>query len=138
MDDHDTCGSAGCARENNVSDARSAQPRAITAEFIASDYIRSWKKTYGSKKKTYGLKTYEFPKKHMGYRKKHMNLRKAYESQKKTYESPKRHMDHRKKHMNRRIKHMNFRKKLIYFPSEASADCCVKCCSTIAIEFQAN
>ena len=32
--------------ENDVSNAWSAQPHAITAEFIASDYIRTWKKTY--------------------------------------------------------------------------------------------
>jgi len=67
MDDHDTCGGVGCARENNVSDARSAQPRVITAEFIASDYIRSWKKTDGSKKKTYDCR-------HMG--KRHTNCQK--------------------------------------------------------------
>src|SRR5882762_9240580 len=35
MHNLDTCGGAGCARENDVSNARSAQPCAITAEFIA-------------------------------------------------------------------------------------------------------
>src|SRR5882724_6201517 len=137
MDDHDTCGGAGCARENNVSDAQSAQPHAITAEFIASDYIRSWKKTYGPKKTHMDCR--HMGKRHTNCQKKNINLQKKniWIIEKK-YESPKRHMDHRKKHMDRRIKHMNFRKKLIYFPSEASADCCVKCCSTIAIEFQAN
>ena len=46
MHNLDTCGGAGCAWENDVSNAWSAQPHAITAEFIASDYIRTWKKTY--------------------------------------------------------------------------------------------
>ena len=54
MHNLDTCGGAGCAWENDVSDAQSAQPRAITAEFIASDYIRTWKKHMNITEKTYG------------------------------------------------------------------------------------
>ena len=46
MHNLETCGRAGCVRENDVSNVWSAQPHVITAEFIASDYIRTWKKTY--------------------------------------------------------------------------------------------
>jgi len=96
-----------------------------TYELSKKTYESPKKKTYGSPKKTYGSS-----KKNIWISEKNIWV-----IQKKTYESPKRHMD-TKKHMNRRIKHMNFRKNLIYFPSEEMADCCVKCCSAVAIEFR--
>jgi len=60
MHNDDTYGRAGCAWENDVSNVQPAQPCAITAEFIASDYIRTWKKMNCRKNtwitgNTYGL-----------------------------------------------------------------------------------
>src|SRR5882762_2559406 len=134
MHNLDTCGGAGCVWENDVSNAWSAQPHMITAEFIASDYIRIWKKTYeycrktfGSQRitentwitkniwiaekniwttKTYGLqkKTYG-PQKHMDCRKKHMDCRKNIWIAE-NYGLQKKHMDFQKRHMDHRKKHI--------------------------------
>src|SRR5882762_2115917 len=99
MHNLDICGGAGCARENDVSDAWSAQPHTITAEFIASDYIRIWKKTYEYCRKNIWIT------KNIWIAEKNIQIKKTYGSQK--------HMDYRKKHMDFRKKHMDRRKKHI-------------------------
>ena len=67
MHNLDTSGRAGCVQENDVSNVWSAQPHAITAEFIASDDIRTWKKTYEYCRKNIWI-TMDH-RKHMDYRK---------------------------------------------------------------------
>src|SRR5882762_10359932 len=117
MHNLDTCGGAGCARENDVSNAWSAQPHMITAEFIASDYIRTWRKTY------------EYCRKNIWITEKKWIVKKTYE---KNMNRRKKHMDCRKKHMYCRIKHY------IKFLSEASAECCIERRNTAAELHQAN
>jgi len=100
MHNLDTCGGAGCARENDVSDARSAQPHMITAEFIASDYIRTWKKTYEYCRKNIWIieKNMDFRKKHNGHRKKIWISEKNIMVVEKNIWIVERNMDFRKKH----------------------------------------